>query len=57
MVNPFDVSGTARALHEALIMTYEQRQRRAAALARAASALPPAQWFADQLTALEEPAG
>ncbi len=57
MVNPFDVSGTARALHEALIMTYEQRQRRAAALARAASALPPAKWFADQLTALEEPAG
>jgi trehalose 6-phosphate synthase len=57
MVNPFDVSGTARALHEALIMTYEQRQRRAAALARAASALPPAQWFADQLTALDQPAG
>jgi trehalose 6-phosphate synthase len=57
MVNPFDVSGTARALHEALTMPYEQRQRRAAALARAASALPPAQWFADQLTALEEPAG
>ncbi len=52
MINPFDVSGTAAALHEALIMTESERERRAAALARAASALPPAQWFADQLAAL-----
>ena len=56
MINPFDVSGTARALHEALIMTEAERRRRAASLARAASALPPARWFADQLAALE-PAG
>jgi trehalose 6-phosphate synthase len=52
MINPFDVSGTANALYEALIMTESERQRRSASLARAASALPPAQWFADQLAAL-----
>jgi trehalose 6-phosphate synthase len=56
MINPFDVSGTARALHEALIMAEPERRRRAASLARVASALPPARWFADQLAALE-PAG
>jgi trehalose 6-phosphate synthase len=56
VVDPFDVSGTARALHEALVMPEPERRRRAASLARAASALPPARWFADQLAALE-PAG
>ena len=55
MVNPFDVSGTAQALHEALIMPDSERKRRAASLARAATALPPAQWFADQLAALDQP--
>jgi trehalose 6-phosphate synthase len=56
MINPFDVSGTAQALHDALVMPEPERQRRAVSLARAASALPPARWFADQLAALE-PAG
>ncbi len=56
MINPFDVSGTAQALHDALTMPEPERERRAASLARAASALPPARWFADQLAALE-PAG
>ena len=55
MVNPFDVSGTAQALHEALIMPDSERKRRAASLARAATALPPVQWFADQLAALDQP--
>ena len=55
LVNPFDVTGTAEALHEALIMEDSERRRRAAALAQAASALPPAQWFADQLDALDQP--
>jgi len=55
MINPFDVSGTAEALHEALLMPDAERKRRAASLAKAASALPPAQWFADQLTALDDP--
>jgi trehalose 6-phosphate synthase len=53
MVNPFDVSGTARALHEALAMSDEQRQARSAALARKAAACPPALWFANQLAALD----
>jgi trehalose 6-phosphate synthase len=53
LVNPFDVTATAEALHEALTMAEPERRRRAAALARTASALPPAQWFADQLAALD----
>jgi trehalose 6-phosphate synthase len=53
MVNPFDVSQTAQALHEALTMEDTERKRRAASLAQAAAALPPAQWFADQLAALD----
>jgi trehalose 6-phosphate synthase len=54
MVNPYDITGTAEALHEALMMTDSERKRRSAALAEAAAALPPAQWFADQLTALDQ---
>lgn len=52
LVNPYDVSETAKALHEALIMTDAERKRRTASLARAAAAHPPARWFADQLAAL-----
>jgi trehalose 6-phosphate synthase len=55
LVNPYDVTGTAEALHEALIMEDSERRRRAAALAQAASALPPGKWFADQLGALDQP--
>jgi trehalose 6-phosphate synthase len=33
LVNPYDVSETARALHEALIMTDAERKRRTASLA------------------------
>ena len=55
LVNPYDVTGTAEALHEALIMEDSERRHRAAALAQAASALPPAKWFADQLSALDQP--
>jgi len=55
LVNPFDVTGTAEALHEALIMPEPERRRRAAALAQTASALPPARWFADQVAALDPP--
>ena len=56
MVNPYDISGTAQALHEALTMSDSERKRRSASLAKAAAALPPAQWFADQLGALDQPA-
>lgn len=52
LVNPYDVSATARALHEGLVMPEEERARRGAELAAAATALPPHRWFADQLAAL-----
>ncbi|MFG2948810.1 alpha,alpha-trehalose-phosphate synthase (UDP-forming) [Streptomyces adustus] len=51
-VNPYDVTGTARALHEALVMPVSERAERTKRLAAAATALPPAQWFLDQLNAL-----
>ncbi|MER6381592.1 trehalose-6-phosphate synthase [Streptomyces sp. NPDC001250] len=58
VVNPYDVLETARALHEALSLRPEERADRAKRLAAAATALPPAQWFLEQLRALEElPAG
>lgn len=53
-VNPYDVVGTARALHEALSMSGGERAERTKRLAAAATALPPAQWFLEQLRALEE---
>lgn len=52
MINPYDVTGTADALHEALVMPAAERADRAKALAAAATALPPARWFTDQLEAL-----
>lgn len=52
-VNPYDVSGTADALHEALSMPADERGRRCTRLARAATRLPPARWFADQVDALD----
>ncbi|MEV3967949.1 trehalose-6-phosphate synthase [Streptomyces sp. NPDC050698] len=51
-VNPYDVTGTAAALHEALSMRPDERAERGKRLAAAATALPPAQWFLDQLDAL-----
>ena len=53
LVNPFDISGTAAALHEALIMPEEERARRCRSLAAAGSAFPPAAWLASQLAALD----
>jgi trehalose 6-phosphate synthase len=53
LVNPFDISQTARALHEALAMGADERKRRGTALAAAAAAMPPSRWFADQLAALD----
>ncbi|MFE5710474.1 trehalose-6-phosphate synthase [Streptomyces sp. NPDC056501] len=51
-VNPFDVSGTAEALHTALSMPAAERADRTKRLAAAATALPPQRWFLDQLEAL-----
>jgi len=52
LVNPFDVTATAEALHEALVMADSERTRRCAALAKAGAAMPPRLWFAQQLAAL-----
>jgi trehalose 6-phosphate synthase len=52
MVNPYDVSQTAEALHQALLMPPDERAERCKRLAVAATALPPQQWLADQFAAL-----
>ncbi|WP_327176467.1 trehalose-6-phosphate synthase [Streptomyces sp. NBC_01335] len=54
VVNPYDVSATAEALHEALTMDETERAERSARLAEAATALPPQAWFLQQLEALRE---
>ncbi|MFF8727945.1 trehalose-6-phosphate synthase [Streptomyces sp. NPDC015171] len=52
VVNPYDITGTAEALHEALSLPADVRAERSKRLAAAATALPPARWFLDQLNAL-----
>ncbi|MFJ8543115.1 trehalose-6-phosphate synthase [Streptomyces sp. NPDC093586] len=52
VVNPYDVAGTAEALHEALSVPPGERAERSKRLAAAGTALPPARWFLDQLEAL-----
>ncbi|MEU1009527.1 trehalose-6-phosphate synthase [Streptomyces sp. NPDC005890] len=52
VVNPYDIAGTARALHEALTLPGAERTERSERLAAAATALPPTRWFLDQLSAL-----
>ncbi|CCK29262.1 trehalose-phosphate synthase [Streptomyces davaonensis JCM 4913] len=52
VVNPYDVLETANALHEALTMAPDERAERTKRLSAAATALPPSQWFLDQLRAL-----
>ena len=52
LVNPYDITETADALHQALAMPDAERQRRSAALAATAAADPPARWLGDQLTSL-----
>jgi trehalose 6-phosphate synthase len=54
VVNPYDVVGTAAALHEALSLPAAERAERGKRLVAAATALPPTQWFLDQLRALED---
>ncbi|MFI1018055.1 trehalose-6-phosphate synthase [Streptomyces sp. NPDC020965] len=51
-VNPYDITGTADALHRALTMPAGERLERTARLSAAATALPPHRWFLDQLEAL-----
>ena len=52
VINPYDISATAEALHEALTMDADERFERSKRLAEASTALPPQRWFADQLDAL-----
>ena len=52
LVNPFDVTQTAEALHRGLIMPQAERARRAARLASAGAAFPPSAWLQSQLDAL-----
>ncbi|MDP3711581.1 MAG: trehalose-6-phosphate synthase [Mycobacteriales bacterium] len=52
LVNPFDVSETAEALHRALLTDPADRRAASDRLAAAAAALPPAAWLQQQLDAL-----
>jgi trehalose 6-phosphate synthase len=52
LVNPFDVSATAEALNDALLMPVAERAERAQRMRAAAVALPPVDWFQAQLDAL-----
>ncbi|MET9355919.1 trehalose-6-phosphate synthase [Streptomyces sp. NPDC006617] len=52
VVNPYDVVGTADALHAALGLSAGDRAERSKRLAAAGTALPPARWFLEQLDAL-----
>jgi trehalose 6-phosphate synthase len=52
LVNPYDVTATAQALHAALIMPDSERRRRTASMAAKASGRTPQHWLAEQLDAL-----
>jgi len=52
LVNPYDVSATADALHAGLTMAAAERRRRSAAIAAAAQARAPKRWLAEQLDVL-----
>jgi trehalose 6-phosphate synthase len=52
LVNPFDVTATADALHAGLTMPAAERSRRSAAIAAAAQARAPQRWLSEQLDAL-----
>jgi trehalose 6-phosphate synthase len=53
-VNPFDVAGTADALHAALTMSSTERAARAGALRSAVVGRTAADWWADQLAAAQD---
>jgi trehalose 6-phosphate synthase len=52
LVNPFDVTEQAEALHAALQMSAEERAPRADRMRRAVAAMPPDAWFRAQLDAV-----
>ncbi len=51
-INPFDVTGTAATLAQALTMTIDERESRSNSLRRAVLARQPSDWLSDQLEAL-----
>jgi trehalose 6-phosphate synthase len=53
LVNPYDISQTAEALHAALLMGEDERSARTRRLAAAATACPPTVWLRRQLDALD----
>jgi trehalose 6-phosphate synthase len=53
-VNPFDLAGTAEALHRALAMEPAARAARAGALRAAVARRTSADWWADQLAAAQD---
>src|SRR5690606_22814730 len=50
-VNPYDITGTARAIGEALDLDSAERRRRAEAVRRAVESRGPREWLEDQLRA------
>jgi trehalose 6-phosphate synthase len=52
LVNPYDVTRTAEAIHRALLMDEGERADRTRRLVAGATRLPPDRWFAEQLVAL-----
>jgi trehalose 6-phosphate synthase len=52
LVNPYDVSATASALHAGLVMPAAERRRRSASIAGAAAARAPRRWLTEQVEAL-----
>jgi trehalose 6-phosphate synthase len=52
LVNPYDVTETAEALHAGLMMSQAERRSRSAAIAAAADAYAPRRWLGEQLDAL-----
>jgi trehalose 6-phosphate synthase len=52
LINPYDVTATAQALHAGLSMPAAERRRRADAIAAAASDRAPRRWLTEQLDAL-----
>jgi trehalose 6-phosphate synthase len=53
IVNPFDVVGSADALHHALLMPRDERAARAERMRAAAVRLPPTAWFQAQVDDVE----
>jgi trehalose 6-phosphate synthase len=54
IVNPFDVVGTAEALHRALQLPRDDRAERAKRMRDGAVRLPPTEWFQAQLDAVNQ---